>query len=93
MLNKSIVASKSAYIIFIDGDCILHPHFIDEHYLSRNEKATLSGRRVNLSQRVSKKITTNLIVNGYLKNKILMGSFWDSIKSDAEDVEQGVYVK
>ncbi len=93
ILNKSIVASESPYIIFIDGDCILHAHFIEEHYLSKIKNTILAGRRVHLSQKLSDKITIPAIKGGYLNNKILKDSFWDSIGSTSRDVEQGIYIK
>src|SRR5665647_325671 len=34
ILNKAIVASEAPYIIFIDGDCIPHRRFIEEHLKS-----------------------------------------------------------
>ena len=56
VLNNAIVASESNYIIFIDGDCIPHPHFIEEHLNSRVPNQTICGRRVTLT----KKITTKM---------------------------------
>jgi hypothetical protein len=32
ILNKAILASSSDYHIFIDGDCILHSHFMEEYF-------------------------------------------------------------
>ncbi len=93
VLNKSIVACQSPYIVFIDGDCILDSHFMEEHHLSKTPNTILAGRRVNLSEHISRKITTEIIKNGYLKSKILIDSLWDSINSNSRDVEQGYYIK
>jgi glycosyltransferase involved in cell wall biosynthesis len=93
ILNKSILASDSSYLIFIDGDCILHHKFIQEHHLAKEIKTVITGRRVNLSKKVSTKLSNELISNGYLNSKILRESFWDSINSKARDLEQGVYIK
>lgn len=93
VLNKSILGSNSPYIIFIDGDCMLHHHFIKEHYISKKAKTIIAGRRVNLSYKVTKKLNSGLILNGYLKNKIAINNFWESIISNARDAEQGLYIK
>ncbi len=92
ILNKSIIASKSPYIIFIDGDCLLHLHFIKEHFKNKIPHTILAGRRVNLSQKITKKLTPQLISNGYLKSKITIQSLWQSIFSNARDAEQGIYI-
>ena len=48
IFNKAVAGTKTDYIIQIDGDCILHPHFIKDH-LARAEKGVfLFGSRVNI---------------------------------------------
>jgi hypothetical protein len=32
ILNKCVVASHSDYLVLIDGDWVLHPHFVREHF-------------------------------------------------------------
>ena len=62
--NKAILASKNNHIIFIDGDCILGPDFIEDHrsiYLKEKENFVLMGRRVELG----KKITESLSLGNY----------------------------
>ena len=49
ILNQAIVASKANYLVFIDGDCIPHRAFIEEHICNSKTKTALAGRRVNLS--------------------------------------------
>lgn len=53
ILNKAAAAAHSDYLIFIDGDCILHRHFIKEHIAHREPGKVLAGRRVYLSPAVS----------------------------------------
>lgn len=48
ILNKAVAGSNADYIIQIDGDCIMHPKFIEDH-LSRAKKGNfLYGSRVNI---------------------------------------------
>lgn len=49
ILNRAAAAASSDYLIFIDGDCILHKHFIKEHINHRKPGTVLTGRRVYLS--------------------------------------------
>lgn len=66
ILNKALVESEGQYLIFIDGDCIPHPKFIQEHIENRKENQVISGRRVMLTEKVSKKLSAEKIREGYL---------------------------
>lgn len=92
ILNKSLMSTEAPYIVFADGDCLLHHKFIEEHFLNKIPKTILAGRRVNLSERVSLKLTNKRIAQGYLRRTIVFDSILDSIKSNAKDVEQGFYL-
>jgi glycosyltransferase involved in cell wall biosynthesis len=72
ILNKAIVASEADYLIFIDGDCIPHPYFIQEHFESRKPNQVICGRRVTLTEKTSKLVTLLQIQNRNL-HRIL---FW-----------------
>jgi glycosyltransferase involved in cell wall biosynthesis len=48
--NKAIAASESEYIVQIDGDLILHRHFIWDHVQFRRKKFFVTGSRVMLSE-------------------------------------------
>jgi glycosyltransferase involved in cell wall biosynthesis len=92
ILNKSVVSSNTDYLIFIDGDCIPHREFVKEHLTNRQKDVCLTGRRVNLSERITNSLSPDLIRNGYLEKhnfKLIMdGLFGKSIY-----VEKGFYVK
>jgi GT2 family glycosyltransferase len=63
-LNNGIAAAQNPLLIFSDGDCILHTHFIKSYLQRAGQNIFLYGRRVNLGQafsealRQSKDITT-----------------------------------
>jgi GT2 family glycosyltransferase len=44
-LNRAITASTGKYLIFIDGDCIPYPQFIEEHLKLQELNTVLCGRR------------------------------------------------
>lgn len=48
ILNKAIASSNADYIIQIDGDCIMHSHFIEDHLSLAKENVFLFGSRVNI---------------------------------------------
>ncbi len=65
ILNKAIVASEGEYLIFIDGDCIPHRRFIQEHIENRAENQAISGRRILLTEKISKALDLKKIQSGY----------------------------
>ena len=50
ILNKTIAFTNSEYIIQVDGDCILHPNFVEDHTAFANRGFYLYGSRVNIKQ-------------------------------------------
>lgn len=44
-LNRAIAASRADYLIFIDGDCVPYPQFVEEHLKLREPNHVLCGRR------------------------------------------------
>ncbi len=49
--NLAIKSSESEYLIFIDGDVILHPDFIKDHIKNRKSGRFITGSRVLLTER------------------------------------------
>lgn len=93
ILNEAIKNSESEILIFIDGDCILHPKFIEEHVKSAEPGVVRAGRRVNLSERVSNKILASHPGVSYYGWPILFDLAPDLIGKKTRDLEQGIYVK
>lgn len=92
ILNKAIVESQTNYLVFIDGDCIPHSEFLKEHFINREEKVCLTGRRVNLSKKITDKLNEELVRNKFLeRNNFLI--FLDSIFGESVDFEKGIYLK
>lgn len=55
ILNKAIAQASSDYIIQIDGDIILHRHFVKNHLQMCEKDVYTVGSRVFLSEQASKK--------------------------------------
>lgn len=64
MLNKAIEAARNDYLVFIDGDCLPHRHFLRDHWTYRVPRGVLCGRRVNLSKGITDRLTVADITGG-----------------------------
>jgi GT2 family glycosyltransferase len=58
-LNRAIKAAKAEWLIFIDGDCALHPRFIEHHLKLADEKYILAGKRIKLDPVLSNMLTSD----------------------------------
>jgi glycosyltransferase involved in cell wall biosynthesis len=84
ILNKAILKAKTDYIIFIDGDCIIHKHFVKENLKNRSEKTALFGRRLMLSE----KLTNQSLTENTLKHL----SLFNFIATKCKILEAGLYL-
>lgn len=50
ILNKAIAKAKGEYIIQADGDCILHPNYVEDHLCFAQKGTYLFGSRVNIQE-------------------------------------------
>ncbi|MBK7378924.1 MAG: glycosyltransferase [Ignavibacteriales bacterium] len=91
ILNQAIVNSNSTYLIFIDGDCIPHRDFISEHFSHRQLNICLTGRRVNLSQKLSESLSTKKVKEGILENQFFL--LKDGLLGKSTDVEKGFFIR
>lgn len=55
-LNNAIRIAKSDWLIFIDGDCVLHPRFVEMHVRYKGDGLVLAGKRVKLNPQLSGKM-------------------------------------
>ena len=65
ILNMSVMAAKTDWLIFIDGDCVLHPRFMEYHIRHQQRGVMLAGKRIKLSPELSER---------YLKGEKI--NFW-----------------
>jgi glycosyltransferase involved in cell wall biosynthesis len=91
ILNKAVVRAKSDYLIFIDGDCIPHPKFVEAHYKAAQKGVCLAGRRLNLSEKMSAKLTESQVQAGFLE-KNLWKIFVEVLQKKANMIEKGIYL-
>lgn len=91
ILNKAILAAKSDWLIFVDGDCVLHPRFIEFHLKRSHPKLILAGKRIKLDALSSQLILDKQLplpeINRYIRKNRL------SIKKmGGRFVEEGLFI-
>jgi glycosyltransferase involved in cell wall biosynthesis len=90
ILNQAILASSSDYLIFIDSDCVPHSKFVEEHLNEKTGITVCTGRRVNLSQKITELLTETKVKEGFLEsNKLLL--LEDALFGKSNYVEKGFY--
>lgn len=55
-LNKAVRLAESDYLIFVDGDCVPHPKFVEDHLRLRRPNTIVGGRRVDMSEEISRMV-------------------------------------
>lgn len=76
--NKAIAKASQPYIVQVDGDLILHPHFLEDHLHLRENGYFISGSRVLLSEETSRVLLANQSINvhrHYLSNRNFLNRF------------------
>ncbi len=64
ILNKAIEASSADYLIFTDGDCLLHPGFVARHVSRAEQGRFLCGSLIRMSQATSDAVTLSDVTSG-----------------------------
>ena len=87
VVNQAVAKSTGDYLIFMDGDCILHHRFVERHFARRRRGRALSGRRVMLDAALTARVT----LDDVRSRRIERPSFWWR-HAPAHDRRNGVYV-
>jgi glycosyltransferase involved in cell wall biosynthesis len=75
ILNETVRQATGDYLIFIDGDCMAHRHFIRSHMEASSPDAILSGKRVE----IGKELTERLVAEGTIINSFNMTLLKDAV--------------
>lgn len=59
--NKAALSANHNYLIFLDGDCIPFPDFIEKHLLLAEPDWFVSGHRILLEKKLTQKILQGLL--------------------------------
>ncbi|HAN78113.1 MAG TPA: glycosyl transferase [Bacteroidales bacterium] len=83
MLNKCLLACRTDYIAFIDGDCIPHTHFVKEYIRNAEPGYYISGRAVLLGEKTTEAFKRH--------QNLAKLSFCKLIFTDSEKIKDGIY--
>ena len=89
-MNTAIRAANAEWLIFIDGDCVLHERFIEMHLRYAHEDTILAGKRVKLDEGSSEFLMEN-ITNIKLLEKQLVGKLFYG-KGKIRNIEEGIFI-
>jgi len=92
ILNYAITKAESDYLIFIDADCVPHRGFVEGHLNFSEKNISLSGRRVNLSEKITSVLSEQNVREGYLEKNFFKQAV-DGIFGESLDVEKGIYLR
>ncbi len=84
ILNRAVRLSRGKLLVFIDGDCLLHPRFLEMYAKYMHIGVLLAGRRVELDE----KTTGELL----FQESVSSLSFYKIWKNGSEHVEQGFFL-
>jgi glycosyltransferase involved in cell wall biosynthesis len=87
IVNRAVTQSTGPYLVFIDGDCVLHHRFIERHHARRRPRQALSGRRVMLDAELTGRLSVEDVRSGRIERP---GFWWRHAK--AHDRRNGFYL-
>jgi glycosyltransferase involved in cell wall biosynthesis len=86
ILNKAIVSSVADYLIFIDGDCIASPGYVQRHFDLRRPGQFVSGSLIRMPLEVNE-----LLNDGLITTKAIFQTNW--LKSHGSIRRLGSWLK
>src|SRR5688572_26029692 len=89
-LNNAVRSSHGDYLVFIDGDCVLHHRFMEEHRRLSSPKGIVAGKRVKLGPEFTKAFLTRkdfLVLENEVATRL------GKLRVDgAEFIEEGIFI-
>jgi glycosyltransferase involved in cell wall biosynthesis len=89
IINETVRQASGEYLIFLDGDCMAHRHFIRSHLRYSERRAILGGKRVEIGRRLS----FSLLKKNQIINSMSLRLLWDSIVNDSRKVEESITIE
>lgn len=85
--NRAVARARAPYLVFIDGDCILHHRFLERHFLRRRPGQALSGRRVMFDLPLTARLRVEDVTSLYVERP---SAWWRHVKS--HDRRNGIFL-
>lgn len=89
ILNKTVSQSTADYLVFIDGDCMAHRHFIRAHVRKSDPNAILGGKRVE----IGRQLTDRLLREDRALNRCSPRLLMDSVSGNSRKIEEAIQIK
>lgn len=64
ILNKAVSTSTADFLIFIDGDCLIHPCFVKRHIELAHKRRFSCGSLIRLSDEATRSVTMEDVIAG-----------------------------
>lgn len=91
MLNNAIREAATDYIVFIDGDCLLHHQFMADHLSEQAAGYALCGRRVEMGSRWARKLDDAFIRSGKYE-RFGLQDIWEGLTGKSQRVEDALRI-
>lgn len=85
ILNEAVRSAAGEYLVFIDGDCMAHRHFVRAHVERSGPEAILGGKRVD----IGKELTAKLLERRTMLARAGPSLVLDSLAGRSRKVEEG----
>jgi hypothetical protein len=86
ILNEAVRCATGDYLIFLDGDCMAHRHFVREHLRGAAPDAILGGKRVELGRELSARLLARGETATCLSFRLLLDSLSGSTRKGEEAI-------
>jgi glycosyltransferase involved in cell wall biosynthesis len=64
ILNQAILETTAEYLVFMDGDCLAHPQFVQQHVANARAGSYLNGAMIRLNEQLTVTTNNELIESG-----------------------------
>lgn len=91
ILNQGLRRARGQTLIFLDGDCVPHRHFIRDHVEQQEPGTYLAGRRVELGRSISEWLTPERVRAGFFDHPRLKLA-WSVWQGDSENFQRSFRV-
>ncbi len=89
ILNETVRQATGDYLVFLDGDCMAHRHFVRTHGEQSSPDAILSGKRVELGKDLAEKLLSRGIVLNTFSPRLV----WDAARGRSRKVEEALMIR
>jgi glycosyltransferase involved in cell wall biosynthesis len=87
ILNEALRQASGDLVIFLDGDCVPHRHFVEDHLKFQEGGHYLAGRRVELGPRISGWLRPEAVKEGFFDWPGLR-MVWSVVSGDSNHLQR-----